>query len=260
LIISDDGSTDATQQICQEYAKKDERIRYIRQAKNMGLVWNIGFVLREARCPYFAWAAQDDLWHPDFLKKNLEVLESNNHIICSLGKIKRFATEKDYSLNKVERFFSKILFPRKYGYAIPISGSFKNKVRLYLSKLSDDMTYGLYRTSVLRESYVTDEYVGHGHAVNLNVLRHGDVNVIDEDLMLKYAKGSSRNLFYLGRKVYGNSRIKLFFLWLPFTLWCAKNLGCKIFLKNLDYFLLINYPGLTFHLAEFYLKYIKSVR
>ncbi|MGZ9063625.1 MAG: glycosyltransferase family 2 protein, partial [Allosphingosinicella sp.] len=34
LIICDDASTDRTAQICQDYAAKDERVRYLRNEKN----------------------------------------------------------------------------------------------------------------------------------------------------------------------------------------------------------------------------------
>ena len=36
LIISDNASTDSTQEICQKFAKQDDRIRYYRNAKNLG--------------------------------------------------------------------------------------------------------------------------------------------------------------------------------------------------------------------------------
>ena len=45
LIISDNASTDSTRKICEDYAKKDSRIRYIKQKKNIGLVPNWNFIL-----------------------------------------------------------------------------------------------------------------------------------------------------------------------------------------------------------------------
>ena len=36
LIISDNASTDRTQQICQDYAKRDKRITYARHNENKG--------------------------------------------------------------------------------------------------------------------------------------------------------------------------------------------------------------------------------
>ena len=40
LIISDNGSTDATSKICQRFADRDERVRYFRSAENRGAAWN----------------------------------------------------------------------------------------------------------------------------------------------------------------------------------------------------------------------------
>jgi glycosyltransferase involved in cell wall biosynthesis len=62
LIISDNASTDGTEAICREYAAKDDRIRYVRQAENRGGLANFQFVLDEAVGEYFMWAAADDRW------------------------------------------------------------------------------------------------------------------------------------------------------------------------------------------------------
>ena len=44
LIISDNASTDGTDEICRRYAEKDSRIRYVRQPKNIGATPNHNFV------------------------------------------------------------------------------------------------------------------------------------------------------------------------------------------------------------------------
>lgn len=67
LIISDNASTDATQSICEEYARRDPRVSYVRQAENKGAVANFRFVLDRARADLFMWAAYDDLWAPNYL-------------------------------------------------------------------------------------------------------------------------------------------------------------------------------------------------
>ncbi|MGI0011217.1 MAG: glycosyltransferase family 2 protein, partial [Nitrosopumilaceae archaeon] len=90
LIISDNASTDSTSEICKEYEKKDSRIRYIRQSKNMGAYWNFYFVLKQAKYDYFLWASADDYWHPDFLKKNIEILLSKKNVVCSISKVQPY--------------------------------------------------------------------------------------------------------------------------------------------------------------------------
>ncbi|MDR7898959.1 glycosyltransferase family 2 protein [Thermosynechococcus sp. JY1334] len=68
LIISDNASTDQTEAICREYAAKDKRIRYVRQAQNLGAAANFKYVLDEARGEYFMGAAADDKWDPRWIE------------------------------------------------------------------------------------------------------------------------------------------------------------------------------------------------
>ena len=46
LIISDNASTDGTREICEKYAAKDERIRYLRQPRNIGAAPNHNFLVQ----------------------------------------------------------------------------------------------------------------------------------------------------------------------------------------------------------------------
>lgn len=68
LIISDNASTDATQSICEEYARRDPRVRYLRQAANKGALANFQFVLDQAQGEFFMWAAADDLWDKHWIE------------------------------------------------------------------------------------------------------------------------------------------------------------------------------------------------
>ncbi|GEM_PF-2934568 len=75
LIISDNASTDDTQKICEERARKDKRIRYIRQKENIGSFGNYDFVRRESRGDYFMYTSNDDLWDSRFIEKCLAKFE-----------------------------------------------------------------------------------------------------------------------------------------------------------------------------------------
>jgi glycosyltransferase involved in cell wall biosynthesis len=68
LIISDNASTDDTQAICAEYARRDPRIRYVRQNENQGVLANYQFVLNQARGQFFMWAAADDRWDKSWIE------------------------------------------------------------------------------------------------------------------------------------------------------------------------------------------------
>jgi glycosyltransferase involved in cell wall biosynthesis len=77
LIISDNASTDRTGEIVQAYAKRDNRIRYYRNEKNIGAGWNARRVYELATGKYFRWATADDLLEPDLLRRCVEILESD---------------------------------------------------------------------------------------------------------------------------------------------------------------------------------------
>ena len=83
IIISDNASTDKTEDICLSFCKRDSRIIYIRQEKNIGAAKNFEFVLNESRGRYFMWAAADDLRSSNFLNENICFLEKNNGYIAS---------------------------------------------------------------------------------------------------------------------------------------------------------------------------------
>ena len=87
LIISDDGSTDSTPEICHKYEQKDKRIEYIQKKENKGWIWNWIFLAEKAYTKYFVWISQDDYWEPKFIEKNIDILEKKSEIVGSISDI-----------------------------------------------------------------------------------------------------------------------------------------------------------------------------
>lgn len=81
LIISDNTSTDETENICTDYAKKDSRIIYIRQEENKGGAFNFNYVLDTANGKYFTWLAHDDYLDKNFVKETVTFLEQHPDVI-----------------------------------------------------------------------------------------------------------------------------------------------------------------------------------
>ena len=75
LIIADNASTDATEQICRAYAQRDRRVVYDRSPENRGATWNLNRLVALAKCDYFKWAMADDLCSPDHLRQCVEALD-----------------------------------------------------------------------------------------------------------------------------------------------------------------------------------------
>ena len=75
LIISDNASTDSTEEICRTCAARDKRVRYLRSETNRGVTWNFRYVLEVAGGEYFKWAAHDDECLPTMLRRCMEMME-----------------------------------------------------------------------------------------------------------------------------------------------------------------------------------------
>lgn len=84
ILISDNASTDETPQICSEYRKKDQRIRYYRHETNFVAVKNFNWVFQQCSGEYFMWAAYDDLWAETFLSRCVELMDQKpKAVLCT---------------------------------------------------------------------------------------------------------------------------------------------------------------------------------
>ncbi len=128
IIIADNASTDQTEAICQEYAAQDQRIRYHRNAQNLGAARNYDLTFELSRGQYFKWAAHDDLIAPTYLERCVEVLEQDSsvvlcHSITALidgeGHEIPFDVERDCFVDREGHAFRKLDRPRNFDSAAP---------------------------------------------------------------------------------------------------------------------------------------------
>jgi glycosyltransferase involved in cell wall biosynthesis len=83
LFISDNASNDRTSEICLKYLAKDERIRYHRNERNLGIVKNFNRAFEFSKGKYFMWAGDHDLWHPSFISRLVSVLENDSSVVLA---------------------------------------------------------------------------------------------------------------------------------------------------------------------------------
>ena len=84
----------------------------------------------------------------------------------------------------------------------------------------------------------------------MNVLKHGEIQVVDEFLLVSIPVGSSsEGMIRLTRKFAKGNTARIFPFY-PLTKWCAKNLGWKIFFRNIDHFLRLGLDGLILQIAS----------
>ena len=75
LVISDNGSTDATPELARSFAAEDDRVSYLRQEMNLGAAWNFNHVFAVTSAPLFKWAAHDDELRPSWLGRCVAALD-----------------------------------------------------------------------------------------------------------------------------------------------------------------------------------------
>ncbi|MBR1633769.1 MAG: glycosyltransferase [Lachnospiraceae bacterium] len=68
LIIVDDGSTDQTSQIIEDYRKQDKRIQAIRNKSNLKLPGSLNRGFEESRGEYLTWTSDDNILFPNCLE------------------------------------------------------------------------------------------------------------------------------------------------------------------------------------------------
>ncbi len=80
FLIVDDGSTDETLKILEEYGERDERIRVIRNSENIGLTKSLNKAIKLAKGKYIARMDADDVSLPERLEKQLAFMEKNPEV------------------------------------------------------------------------------------------------------------------------------------------------------------------------------------
>ncbi len=83
LVISDNASTDATAEICQQYVRRDPRVQYFRNPVNVGMTGNFNRVFELTHTKYIKWSTADDFWAPDMLADAVAVMEADPSVaVC----------------------------------------------------------------------------------------------------------------------------------------------------------------------------------
>ena len=246
LIISDNASTDSTQIICEEYEKKDKRIKYIRQKKNLGYLKNFKFVLNMANSKYFAWIADDDFWDKSFLEKNIKILDSKEDVIASTGQT-TFVGDF-WVVNKNEKFIRKIYKKIRRRFlslkCYSTKGTkYEDRIKLCLKSPRYPLSlYSLFHTDVLKK---TTNHTMHpwDSILILKILKYGNIHIFDETLIFRGQGGTSCTNSI---ELLINKKIKFHEILInrvDFQKWCIQNLGKKIFFQNITYFIKLSLSG-----------------
>ena len=87
LVISDNASTDGTEDLCRSLAVEDPRIVYHRNPVNVGLLNNFVGALRLGRGEFFRWVGDDDWLAPNCVSRGLDVFAADPGLMLVTSQV-----------------------------------------------------------------------------------------------------------------------------------------------------------------------------
>lgn len=86
LILVNDGSTDKSGEICDLYAKNEDRIRVFHQ-NNQGQAAARNFAVKNSKSNWICFIDSDDMMHPQMLEIMFNVVKETNTQLCMCGAV-----------------------------------------------------------------------------------------------------------------------------------------------------------------------------
>jgi glycosyltransferase involved in cell wall biosynthesis len=147
IIISDNASTDATQNICEKYSRNESRIKYFRTEENLGAIWNFNHVFELSTGKYFMWAAHDDLRESSFVSSCVDKLEQHPDAVLCQAHTGNYIEGNDEVLYvaNLDSFDNEISLSERY--------------RETLKCFPATAIYGVYRSSAVRKTHLYENCI-----------------------------------------------------------------------------------------------------
>jgi len=257
VIISDNVSTDNTSKICEEFAKMDDRIRYVRQKKHLYFWSNFGYLLNQSQSVYFVWHAADDIWENTFLEKNIFSLEQNKKFVGSISQIERYGGDvKNFDVISTDSFFQKKY--KKFRSVFrpftlsSICGEYFDKAQKFLNVPTAILMYSVFRTNELKKYFVEKKMAAIDYALILNILESGDLNVLDEILLKYYTRGRASKGYIANSRMHMIPYVDAVFPFYTFLNWVRKKFGIFFFLSNFKLFFRLFMGGVVSNIREIF--------
>ena len=187
LVISDNASTDRTESICRGYAAKDERVKYFRSPTNRGLVFNFNNAVRLSSGEYFKWAASDDVCGHDYLRRAVEVLDSDPTVVLAWGKTVGIDEEGNRIAHPTE--VSDLNAPRSVYSPEPTV-----RFRRFMENIwwTDGPFYGVMRSDVLARTSLHPQHHNGDKILLSELCLHGRFYEIPEELFFSRMRARKR--------------------------------------------------------------------
>jgi glycosyltransferase domain-containing protein len=95
VVVLDDGSTDNSLEVIEDFARRYPFIRVLKNEKNRGLLYSIHRALNEAHSDFIVWAAADDRLMPNFIERNVQCLIEHPAAAMTFSRLAVFRDGSD---------------------------------------------------------------------------------------------------------------------------------------------------------------------
>jgi glycosyltransferase involved in cell wall biosynthesis len=173
LVISDNASSDATQDLCEAYAAADSRVRYYRKERNRGAAWNYNNATALSRGEYIKHAAHDDVLAPTYLERCVQALDRDSDVVLAYPR----TIHIDENGNRLARY--KITLDLRSSKPHERFKEFHNNCN---EDSGCDPVFGLMRASALNQTPVIGTYIGADMILLAEMALRGKMVEVPEEL------------------------------------------------------------------------------
>lgn len=215
LIIADNASDDGSREFCEHYAKRDHRIKLIKNEHNIGKLANLDMVLKSSTGKFFLWASGHDLFHLEYLSTLVEEFNANDDsvVLCCPGTV--FIDEKNNLFQPVENSFVDTRHMRSVDRFLKI-----------IKHLNPGYIHGgLYRTSSLKQVWKPYVMRGAEQMIAAQLSMIGTIAQVRDQLFYKRKMRHTEDAFAETHKCINAFSLSKHEALIPFTMFAFEHIN-----------------------------------
>lgn len=195
ILISDNASSDETEDLCHQYRRQDSRIKYFRHSKNLGPVANFNQVLKNSAGEFFMWLGDDDWIDSEYISSCIEHLLNDSNLVIVGGLPVYYLNQEGLHRGRVLNLGQK---------------SWWLRVILYYCLVKENgIFYGLMRTAQLKHLEMLN-VLGGDWLLIAQIVSLGRAKILKEVVVHRELGGNSSSLLQMVSSL-RVSRIHAFF-------------------------------------------------
>jgi glycosyltransferase involved in cell wall biosynthesis len=187
LVVSDNASTDGTEEFCRALAAREPRLRYVRQASNVGLTANYAAVRAAATGAYYMALGDDDHPDPNYVAECVAALESDPSLVVAAGR--PFMCRGDVQVREAVR-------------TDLLDESPERRVLAYYRSVEENASFnGVVRRSAIAAVPPMRNTMGGDWLYMASVAWLGRIRTLDATAIRKQVGGTSRSTISMARQM-----------------------------------------------------------